>query len=109
MIWIDRVPINTDIAAVTAQLDLPLRRIVTRLTQTLQLASDKVGPIAPVRRDVINHVRSRHDSALQAKLAQRMLHQLKFTQPLPTGSLVEAIPRNWIIAKSCHNRAVLRS
>src|SRR5262249_45482312 len=85
---------DTNIQAITAQLDLLLRRIVARLAQTLQLAGDEVGPVAPMRRDVIDHVRRRHDSALQTELAQRMLHQLKLAQPLPACGFVEAIPRN---------------
>jgi hypothetical protein len=73
-------------------LDLPLRRL-TWLAQALQLAGDDRVPVAPVRHDVIHDVRRRHDSALQAELAQRMLCQLMVAQPLPARGLVEPVPR----------------
>src|SRR5215471_681574 len=55
-----------------------------------------------MRRDVIHDVRSRYDSALQTELAQRMLQQLKFAQPLPARGFIEVVPRNWVTAESCH-------
>ena len=87
MVRIGRKAIETDVAAIAAQLDLPLRRPMTRLAQALQLASDELGPVAPMRRDVIDHVRRRYDSALQTERAQRMLYQLELTQPLPARGL----------------------
>jgi hypothetical protein len=62
-----------------------------------------------MRHDVIDHIRPRYDSALQTELAQRMLHQLEFTQPSPARSCIEALPRNRITANSRHDLAMLRS
>jgi hypothetical protein len=77
VVRIDRVSVNANITAITAQFDLPFRRVVARLTQRLQFPGDEVGPVASVRRDVIDDVRPRHDSALQTELAQQMLRQLQ--------------------------------
>jgi hypothetical protein len=49
-------------------------------------------------RDVIEHIRPRYDSALQTELAQRMLYQLEFAQPLPARSFVEVVPCNRVTA-----------
>jgi hypothetical protein len=43
---------------------------------------------------VIDHVRRRHDSALQTELTERKLRQLQLSQPPPARRLVEVIPRN---------------
>jgi hypothetical protein len=83
MIRVGRVAVKTDVAAVAAQLDLPLGRVLARFAQTLQLASDKRGPITPVRLDMIDDIRRRHNPALKAELAQRMLHQLEPAEPSP--------------------------
>src|SRR5262249_4601943 len=108
MIRIDRIAVDANIAAIAAQLDLPFCRVVTWLAQTLQLASDKVGPITSMQRDMIDHVRRRHDSALQTELTQRVLHQLQFAQPLPARSFIEAIPCNRITTKGRHRRHLHR-
>src|SRR5215831_3405905 len=57
-----------------------------------------------MRRDMIDHVRRRHNSALQTELAQRMLYQLKLTQPLPTCGLVELIVLDWTATHESHHR-----
>jgi hypothetical protein len=89
MIWVGRIAIEADVDAIPMQLDLPLRRFVARLAQTLQFASDEGGPVAPVRDDVIDHVGRRDDSALKAELAQWFLSQLQSAQPSPTRRFVE--------------------
>lgn len=48
-----RVAVDADITAITAQLNLPLSRVVARVAKTLQLARDERGPVALMRRDVI--------------------------------------------------------
>jgi tRNA-dihydrouridine synthase len=83
VIGIGGVAVETNIAPIAAQVDLPFRRPMARLAQTLQLASDEFSPVALMRRDVIDHVRRRHDSALQTELAQRMQYQLELAQPSP--------------------------
>jgi hypothetical protein len=55
-----------------------------------------------MRHDVIDHVRRRHDSALQTDLTQRMLYQLQLAQPSPTRSFIEVLPRNGVTANSRH-------
>jgi hypothetical protein len=57
MIRVSRVPVHPDVKPVAAKLDLPLSRLVARLAQTLQLASDERSPVALMRHHVIDHVR----------------------------------------------------
>ena len=92
MVRISRKAVDADVVAIAPQLDLPLRRLVARLAQALQFAGDECGPIAAVRCDLIDHVRSRHDPALQAEFAQRVLPQLQPAQSSPACRLVEAVP-----------------
>jgi hypothetical protein len=42
VIGIDRVAVDTNIEAITPQLDLPFRRVVARLTKTLQRPGDEL-------------------------------------------------------------------
>src|SRR5215831_2718942 len=58
-----------------------------------------------MRSDVIDDVRARYNSALQTELAQRMLHQLEFTQPSPARSFIEVIPLNRVAANSRHKNS----
>src|SRR5215472_10715050 len=75
VIGIGRQAVEPDVGAVAAELDLALGRSVARLAQALQLAGHEGIPVAPVRGDMIYHVRSRDDAALETELAQRMALQ----------------------------------
>jgi hypothetical protein len=53
VVGIGRVAVDADITAIAAQLDLPFRRVVARLAQALQSASDERRPVALMRHDVV--------------------------------------------------------
>jgi len=80
VIGVRRIAIDPDVVAITPQLDLPLRRLVARLAQAQQLAEHESIPIAPVRGDVIDHVRRRDNAALEAKTTQWMALKLHPTR-----------------------------
>ena len=114
MVGIGRKAVETDVAAIATQLNLPLRRLVARPAKTLQLASDERGPVALMRLDVIDHVRRRDDPALQTELTEQMLYQLELAQPSPARGFIEVLPRNRVTANSrhechpCRNRRPIR-
>src|SRR5215472_2963425 len=109
MIRISRVSIEPNVVAITPQLDLPLRRLVARLAQALQLAEYEGIPVAPVRGDVIHYVRRGDDAALQTEFTQRPLTQLMLTQPLPAPGPVPRVPFGEVAANSRHScQALIR-
>ena len=83
VIEIGRPTVEPEVGAIAAELDLPLRRLVARLAQALELAGHEGIPIAPVRDDVIHHLCGCDDAAVETELAQRMALQLQLPQPLP--------------------------
>src|SRR6516162_5279772 len=102
VVGISRKAVDAYVTAIAAKLDLPLRRVVARLAQALQFAGAERRPVALVRLDMIDHRRSLNETALQTKLAQWVLSQLKPAQTLPARGLVEIRPRNRIAANSHH-------
>src|SRR6516165_5670468 len=99
---VGRKAVDAYVTAIAAKLDLPLRRVVARLAQALQFAGAERRPVALVRLDMIDHRRSLNETALQTKLAQWVLSQLKPAQTLPARGLVEIRPRNRIAANNHH-------
>src|SRR5262249_46057829 len=109
MIGIRRIAIDSNVVAITPQLNLPLRRLVARLAQALQLAEHEGIPVSPVRGEVIHHIRRRDDAALEAKTTQWMTLQLQLPQPLPAPGLVEGVPLRQVAANSRHScQALIR-
>jgi hypothetical protein len=96
--------VNYSQSVISRRLNLPLSRLVARLAQALQLARDERGPVALMWHDVIDHVRRRHDPALETELAQRMLHQLELTQAVASAQFYRNSPRNRVTANSRHER-----
>jgi hypothetical protein len=91
VIRVRRQAVEPNVVAIAAELDLSLRRFVTRLAQALQFASDECSPIAPVRSDMIDYARCGDDAALQAELAQRMCPQPQPAQLLPAPGFIEGV------------------
>jgi hypothetical protein len=71
VIRIGRIAIEADVIAIAAEFDLPLRRLVTRLAQALELASDERGPVTPVLRDMIHEF-----AAVTTPRSKQNLHKL---------------------------------
>jgi hypothetical protein len=69
VVRVDRIAIEADVTASS------ISRFAVLWHGSHKLCSLPVtnGPVTPVRHDVIHDIRRRHDSALQAELAQRML------------------------------------
>ena len=84
MARIQRPAIEADIRPETAQLDEPLRAVVTRLAERLERAEPKFVDVAMMRLDVIADCRRRDEAALEAELAQWMLEQLVPANHRPT-------------------------
>jgi hypothetical protein len=80
MLRINRIAVETDVAAIATQLDLPLRRIVTLFTKALQLAGAERGPVATMWFDVIDHGCHCDAPAFQTEFAQWLDPELPSAQ-----------------------------
>jgi hypothetical protein len=82
LLIVNRVPriewpaIGTHIRKISAQLDEPLRAVVARLAQRLELAEPEPIDVSAMRLDVVDDRSCRHDTALKAERAQRLDAQL---------------------------------
>jgi hypothetical protein len=65
--WVQRVAIQTDVDSIAVQLNLPLRRLVARLAQALQLAHAKRHPITVMRLHMIDDGRRHNATDFQAE------------------------------------------
>jgi hypothetical protein len=73
---IDGPAIEPDIRNITVQLEVALAVLVTRLTKRLELAEIELVHVAMVRLDVVGDARRRHDPAIKAEFAERVLQEL---------------------------------
>jgi len=89
MLRIERPTIETDVRAIAALLDEPLRGIMARLAQALKRPSPKLIRVATMRLNVIADRRGGDEAALEAELAQGVLKKLV---PADTGPASRAVP-----------------
>ena len=85
MARVQRPPIEANIGAETARLDVPLRTIVAVLAQALKRAKPKLVNVAVMWLDVIADCRRLDDAALQAILTKRVFKQLVLPDPGPAS------------------------
>ena len=105
MARIQRPAIQADIRPETAQLDEPLRAVVTRLAERLERAEPKFVDVASMRLNVITDFRRGYDAALEAKLTKRMLEQLVLPDPGPALGAVPSIPSRRLPASAPRHRS----
>jgi hypothetical protein len=92
MARVQRPPIEANIGAETARLDVPLRTIVAVLAQALKRAKPKLVNVAVMWLDVIADCRRLDDAALRAILTKRVFEQLVLPDPGPTSRGVPLVP-----------------
>jgi hypothetical protein len=92
MARIQRPPIEANIGAETARLDVPLRTIVAVLAQALKRAKPKPVNVATTWFDMIADCCGRDDGALRAILTKRVFEQLVLPDPGPASRGVPFIP-----------------
>jgi hypothetical protein len=76
MARIERPAIRTDCRIIAALLNEPLRTVVARLAQRLELAEPEPIDVSAMRLDVIDDGGGAHNTALEAERAQRLDAQL---------------------------------
>ena len=97
---VQRPAIETNIGAETARLDEPLSTVVAALAQALERTKPEFVDVAVMGLDVIADFCRRHDAALRAILAQRMLEQLVPPGSRPASRGVPLVPLRRLAANA---------